>query len=91
MDLSILDFFAYRYHHFPRILPRSCFFSKISFQMLSDFLMTSKALNRVKSVGSTLCKSSHLTGIDTVAGIVGLAEKTDAIVLPIVLLQHRYD
>ena len=37
----------------------------------------------VKSVGSIFSNSSHLIGIETVAEIVGLAEKTDAIVLPI--------
>ena len=36
----------------------------------------------VKSVGRIFDKSSHLTGMDTVAETVGLAEKTDAIVLP---------
>jgi hypothetical protein len=37
----------------------------------------------VKSVGNKLDKSSHLTGIDTVAGAVGLTEKIEAKVLPI--------
>jgi len=68
---------------FSKDFARSCFCSKIFFQIPSDFLMTSKAFNRVKSVRSMLCKSSHLTGIDTVAEIIGLTEKTDAIVLPI--------
>jgi hypothetical protein len=34
-------------------------------------------------MGSIFCNSSHFIGIGTVAEIVGLAEKTDAIVLPI--------
>jgi hypothetical protein len=45
--------------------------------------MTSGTINIVKSVGTIVCYFSHLKGIDTVAEIVGVAEKIDAMVFPL--------
>jgi hypothetical protein len=66
-----------------RILARSCPFPSISFHGSACLLRISGTVNIVKSEGKMFSNSSHLTGIDTVAEIDGLAEKTEAIVFPL--------
>ena len=55
----------------------------MSFHGSECLLRISGTLNIVKSEGKMLSNFSHLTGIDTVAEIDGLAENAEAIVFPL--------